>query len=169
MCLRLCVSERARAENPISHPLDYGWTRSKDTPLPLPHGREGRISQLSTHPNLGTNTHNRLPLRHGDRKVQFDLPFLIKKECLLGLKLLRLSRPSVNVDSGLNCVLFIRLIDPFIAVWNTYRLRSDKECKWKAFPFVQNGGLNDEAPNVNLLPSGERNVKEMSHYRINQY
>lgn len=121
MYLRLCVSECTRVEAPISHTLDYGWPRSKDTPLPLPHGKAGRISQLYARPNLGTKTHNHLPLVYRDRKIQFDLPSSISQECLLGLKWLLLTLPSVNVDSVLNGLLLILWLIPFVIVWKTYR------------------------------------------------
>lgn len=88
-----CVSERARAQSPISHHFLYGWLCSKDTPLQLPHWRVGRISRLYARLNLRTKIHSHHPLWYRDVRIQVDLP---SSECLLGLKLLLLTLPLVN-------------------------------------------------------------------------
>lgn len=90
---RACVSERARAQSPISHHFLYGWLCSKDAPLQLPHWRVGRISGLYARLNLRTKIHSHHPLWYRDVRIQVDLP---SSECLLGLKLLLLTLPFVN-------------------------------------------------------------------------
>ena len=67
MCVCVCVCV---CLNLISHTLRHGRLRSKDTPLPLPHGRADRISQLYKNTNLVTKPLNNVPLRKREAERQ---------------------------------------------------------------------------------------------------